>query len=160
MSIIKNIFDDDVKKRYVFENVIVKIYSNDIMFYIDVDLIYFDDDENVIKSHIKRMLNIIHKSVRSIRKLTLIKNELEIKIYNKEYFENIFTKKMMLFLFFLFIDDFKIYRNMYKTLKVFYWTFLSLLYWKRKKIVNVFILILNFHEVKIENLMNAITRNF
>ena len=120
MSIIKNIFDDDVKKRYVFENVIVKIYSNDIMFYIDVDLIYFDDDENVIKSHIKRMLNIIHKSVRSIRKLTLIKNELEIKIYNKEYFENIFTKKMMLFLFFLFIDDFKIYRNMYKTLKVFY----------------------------------------
>ena len=160
MSTIKNIFNDDVKKRYVFENVIVKIYSNDIMFHVDVDLIYFDNDENVIKSHIKKVLNIIHKSIRSIRKLTSTKNEFEIKMYNKKYFENIFTKKMMSFSFFLFIDDFEIYRNMYKTLKNFYWTFLSLSYWNWKKIVNVFILILNFHEIKIENFVNAITKKF
>ena len=93
MSTIKNIFDDDVKKRYVFENVIVKIYSNDIMFHVDVDLIYFNDDENVIKSHIKKVLNITHKSIRSIRKLTSTRNELEIKMYNKKYLENIFIKK-------------------------------------------------------------------
>ena len=66
------------------------------------------------------MLNIIHKSIRSIRKLTSTKNELEVKMYNKKYLENIFTKEMMSFSFFLFIDDFEVHRNMYKTLKVFY----------------------------------------
>ena len=54
MITIKNLFDDDMRKRFVFKNVIIKIYSNDIIFHVDVDLIYFNDDENVIKSHIKR----------------------------------------------------------------------------------------------------------
>ena len=122
MTTIKNIFDDDLRKRFVFENVIVKIYSNNIIFHVDVDLIYFDDDENVIneKSHIKKMLNIVYKSVRSIRKLISTKNEFEIEMYNKKYFESIFTKEIMSFSFFLFIDDFEVYRNMYKTLKAFY----------------------------------------
>ena len=102
MSTIKSIFDDNVKKRYMFENVIVKIYLNDIMFHVDVNLIYFDNDENVIKLYIKKILNIIHKSIRSIRKLTSIKNEFEIKMYNKKYFKNIFIKKNdVIFIFFI-----------------------------------------------------------
>ena len=122
ITTIKNILNDDMRKRFVFKNVIVKIYSNNIIFHVDVDLIYFDNDENVIneKLHIKKMLNIVYKLIRSIRKLTSTKNEFEIKMYNKEYFQSIFIKKMMLFSFFLFVDDFKVYRNMYKTLKIFY----------------------------------------
>ena len=56
-------------------------------------------------------------------------------------------------LYLLFIDDFEIYKNIYKALKVFYLIFIYLNYEKRKKFVNVFTLILKSYNVKLNNIM-------
>ena len=56
-------------------------------------------------------------------------------------------------LFFFFVNDFDVHRNMYKTLKAFYFILINLFYEKRRKLINVFILILKFYNAKIKNVI-------
>ena len=58
----------------------------------------------------------------------------------------------------LFIDDFEIHRNMYRALKAFYLIPACLNYQERRKLANVFTLLLGSHETKIENVMKAFSK--
>ena len=76
--------------------------------------------------------------------------------YNRENFE-IFAIYFHIFIsYFLFINNFKIYHNIYRVLKFFYLIFTYLNYEKRKKFENIFILFLDSHDEKI----NEIMKNF
>ena len=54
-----------------------------------------------------------------------------------------------------FINDFKMHKNIYKILKVFYLIFICLNYNERKKFVNVFTLTLRFYNAKLNNVIKT-----
>lgn len=83
----------------------------------------------------------------------LNKNELKEIYYNRKKLRNFFTRFDKSILYVLFIDDFDIYRNIYRALKKINLIFAYLLYKKRKKFVNIFISILNSHEIKLNNMI-------
>ena len=58
-------------------------------------------------------------------------------------------------LYFLFIDNFDIYRNIYRALKKFYFISTNLNYKERRKFVNIFILILESHDVTFEYIVKV-----
>ena len=58
----------------------------------------------------------------------------------------------------LFIDDFEVHRNMYRALKAFYLIFVYLNYQERRKLANIFILLLSSHGVKIENVIKVFSK--
>ena len=62
------------------------------------------------------------------------------------------------FSYFLFINDFEIYRNMYRALKTFYFISIYLFYEKRRKIVNVFILILNLYDINLKTIVKTFNK--
>ena len=55
----------------------------------------------------------------------------------------------------LFIDDFDVYRNMYRALKAFYLILACLDYQERRKLANIFTLLLNSYGAKIEKVVKA-----
>ena len=79
-----------------------------------------------------------------------------------QYFECKYIAKIfdnyISFSYFLFIDDFGIYRNMYRVLKAFYFILFYFSYEKRRKIVNVFILTLNSHDVNLKTIMKTFNK--
>ena len=58
-------------------------------------------------------------------------------------------------LYFFFINDFKMYKNIYKVLKFFYLIFIYLNYNERRKIINVFTLILKSYNAKLNNVVKV-----
>ena len=57
------------------------------------------------------------------------------------------------FLSYFFIDVFDVHRNMYRFLKIFYLIFANFFYEKRRKLTNVFILIFDFHDAILNNVV-------
>lgn len=57
------------------------------------------------------------------------------------------------------MDDFGIYRNVYRPLKAFYWTLLSLPYEERRKIANIFTLSLGLYGAEIDDIVRALATN-
>ena len=72
---------------------------------------------------------------------------MKIDYFDREYVEDFFSFFYILLLYFLFIDNFDIYRNIYRALKVFYFISTNLSYKKRRKLVNIFTLILKLYSV-------------
>jgi len=66
---------------------------------------------------IRRVFNVLKFNIRLLKK-----HYLKIEYYNRNYLINIFTGNIILLflLFLLFINDFGVYRNIYKVLKTFY----------------------------------------
>ena len=80
------------------------------------------------------------------------------KYFDKNYVIEVFDKSHIFLFYFLFVDDFDIHKNMYKSLKIFYFIFACLLYKKRWKIVNNFLLTLRFHDVNIKDVVEIIRK--
>ena len=81
------------------------------------------------------------------------------KYFDRERIQEIFDKFHFSFFYLLFIDDFNIHRNNYRILKAFYLTSITLFYQKRCKIINVFTLILESYDVKIDNIIAFIVKS-
>lgn len=69
-----------------------------------------------------------------------------------------FSFNFIFFVIFFFVNDFDVHRNMYRALKVLYFILINLFYEKRRKLINVFKLILNFYDVAIDNVIEVLTR--
>jgi len=69
-----------------------------------------------------------------------------------------YLANFIFFLYFFLIDNFEIYRNIYYILKIFYIIFDYFLYFKRKKLVNIFILILESYKVNIKNIIEIFSK--
>ena len=98
------------------------------------------------------------EKIRSLRHIHQTRDELKIEYFDKEYVVEVFNQFYVFFFYFLFVDDFEIHRNMYRFFKAFYLILICLFYKKRRKIINVFILILNFYDVDMKNVVEAIRR--
>ena len=83
-----------------------------------------------------------------------IRDELKMQYFEHKHIAKTFNNYIS-FSYFLFIDDFEIYRNMYHILKTFYFILICFSYEKRRKIVNVFILILNSHDVNLKTVVKV-----
>ena len=104
---------------------------------------------------IQKILNFKLFIIRSLYQLYSIHNELEIIYFNRDYLKIIIAKFFLYLLYLLFIDNFDIYKNIYRTLKIFYFISIYLNYVKRKKFANIFILFLRFYNVNIKNVIKA-----
>jgi len=114
----------------ILENKIIEIFFTIIRYYIDVYLNKKFDNEKDLKKRIylnnrffiRRVFNILKFNIRLFKKKYFFKKKLKVEYYNRNYLINIFTKNtVILFLLFLiFINDFGVYRNIYKVLKAFY----------------------------------------
>ena len=69
-----------------------------------------------------------------------------------------YLANFIFFLYFFLIDNFEIYINIYYILKIFYIIFDYFLYFKRKKLVNIFILILESYKVNIKNIIEIFSK--
>jgi hypothetical protein len=85
-----------------------------------------------------------------------IRGDLEVDYYGRESIEAFASTDELLsisLLFILFIDDFGIYRNMYRALKGFYITLAILGYEERRKPSNEFTLTLRPHSISIDDVI-------
>lgn len=108
--------------------------------------------------YIKKIININFKLICFIRRLYLTRVELKIIHFDREYIENYFVVIRFSFFHLLFIDDFEIHRNMYRVLKNFYFIFVNFQYYERRKIVNIFIVILESYNIAFKNVVDTITK--
>ena len=150
--------DYHAHELFILKNIHMKILSINIEYRIKVhqDRKYDFDDEQKYSDdrfYIRRILNVYFLIQRLLRKFHQIRNEFEINCYDRNYLKMFCTHSHVFFSYILFIDDFDVHRNMYRTLKAFYMISVCLSYKKRRIIANVFILILEFYEIKINDVV-------
>lgn len=126
------------------------------------------NDEDAVGNEgvfVARVLNILMLTVRPLRKLAPMRGELEVSYFGREYLEALVTPQALVsqssslflsLLYLLFIDNFGVHRNIYRALKAFYLIPAYLDYEERRKLANVFTLILGPYGAKIENVIGAI----
>ena len=120
---------------------------------IDIEKIYMND-----RYYVRRVLNQTSYRIRSLRHMHQTREELEIEYLNREYVAKVFSKSHTFFSYLLFIDDFEVHRNICRALKIFYLISVCLSYKKRRKIVNVFTLIVESHDVNLKNIVEVFDR--
>ena len=77
------------------------------------------------------------------------------KHFDRNYITKVFNNYIS-FLYLLFINNFNIYRNIYYTLKIFYFILIYLSYKEKYKIINIFILTLKSYKANFINVIEAI----
>ena len=156
--------NDDEDELFFVENINHLVSIDRILSHLNVafDRNYNDNDnENNWKTitkeiyQIKNIFNFTSKQLRSVRQLHSTRKKLKIIYFERQHFEIFFSISHTSFFYLLFIDDFDVHRNMYRVLKAFYLISICLIYEYRRKMINVFTLILSFHETKILNVMKA-----
>ena len=156
--------NDDEDELFLVENINHLVSIDRVLSHLNValDRNYNDDDnESNWKTftkeiyQIKNIFNFTSKQLRSIRQLHSTRKKLKIVYFERQHFEIFFSIFHTSFLYLLFIDDFDVHRNMYRVLKTFYLISTCLIYENRRKVINVFTLILNSHETKILNVMKV-----
>ena len=130
--------------------------SEHLFIYVNRDFDEKAKSNSLTDNYIRCVLNTTRCIIRLIRQLHQTCKELKMKYFKREKLSKVFDKSHVSFSYLFFIDDFEIYRNNYRFLKTFYFTSVDLSYKKRRKLINVFILILKSHEVNFENVIECI----
>ena len=93
---------------------------------------YFNKNKNTEKNknkyalfdggfYIRKVANIFKRFIRLLRKLHLTRKKLKVSYYKRNNLISFFLHlNTLFFLFFIFINNFGVYRNMYRAFKVFY----------------------------------------
>ena len=76
------------------------------------------------------------------------------KYFDRNYITKVFNNYIS-FLYLLFINNFNIYRNIYRTLKIFHLILIYLSYKEKYKIINIFILTLKSYKINLINIIEA-----
>lgn len=132
--------------------------------YIDnilLDYSTFADDDvldtEFLSSFIRRVVNTSTEEIRALRTSHPTRGELECAEYGRDYLvTNLVTELVTSLPLILFIDDFPVHRNMYRSLKAFYWIPASLPYHERRKIANVFTLTLGPHGADLKDVIRCL----
>ena len=130
--------------------------------------IYFDqeyNDENILIDisftnmfYIKKVFNYRFKFMRFVFRFNSTREKLKVSYFDREYIQNNFVNINIFLFYLLFINDFDVYKNMYKILKIFYLISANLTFYKRRKIINVFTFIFELHEIALKNVINVIAK--
>ena len=159
--------NDDEDELFLVENINHLVSIDRVLSHLNaaLDRDYSDDDnesnwKTITKEtyQIRNIFNFTSKQLRSIRQLHSTREELKIVYFERQHFEIFFSISHTSFFYLLFIDDFGVHRNMYRALKAFYLISTCLIYEDRRKVINVFTLILSFHEAKILNVVKVFFR--
>ena len=79
--------------------------------------------------------------------------------FDRKRLQAFVTKSHISLLYLLFINNFKIYKNIYRALKAFYLIFVYLNYQEKRKLINIFILLLSLYEIKIEKIIKVFNKS-
>jgi hypothetical protein len=77
------------------------------------------------------MHNISRQDFRFIDLLSFIRVKLKLQVFDREYLSSQLKQKIKSFSIIIFVDDFELYRNMYKALTNVYAVSVELFAWKR-----------------------------
>ena len=137
-------------------NIVLKNLKKDV--FIHRNQKYDEIEKNETKyinncHYIRKILHVKDFNVRFLRQLFQTCNKFKIIYFNREMLVEIFDKSHIFFSYFLFIDNFDVYCNIYRVFKTFYFISTYLFYKKRRKIVNVFTLTLNFYNVNFDEMI-------
>ena len=166
--------DDDIQNErelFVLEDVINELYEKHVLEQLlDVHLDYYyensvetedlNDIDSNVKDHVWVVRCIIHterRVIKSLNQLSSSREELEIKIYEHDYFVTSFIEGKCLSVSFLcFVNDFDLFRNMYQFLMKIYAILTEMMIRERIRRVNVFSLTLESHDVEFLDVIDAL----
>ena len=158
------IYDVKFYELFFVENVIIEFFVKVIQrrILIKMNKKYDDSEQNEQNFFddtyfIRKIVS--DNEIKSLRIMHQTFDELKIQHFDRKYVKKAFDKSHVSFSYFLFIDEFEIYKNMYRFLKTFYLISTALLYKKQRKIVNIFTFTLSSHETKIKNVVEIIRKS-
>ena len=165
--LLRDFEDENSHELIVIENSNFELSSSQLHSHLDIyiDRNYDDAKNESEKSYtderiyVKRVYNTSSKIIRSIARLHSTRAELKISHFDRDHVKRFFSQTHLSLLYLLFIDEFEVHRNMYRSLKAFYLIFANLSYEKRRKIVNVFTLTLESHDVALEDVVKIFFRD-
>lgn len=103
------------------------------------------------------IINTRKKIIWSINQSSSSREKLEIKVYEREYFvQNFVDEKCLSISFLCFVDNFDLFRNMYWSLMKIYAILTDMTVRERTKRINVFSIILDSHDAKFLDVVNAL----
>jgi len=111
---------------------------------------------------IHNVLNFEQKKLWSTTKLHSLQAELKITHYDQQYLKSfaLLIQQVLSISFLLFIDNFRIYRNIYQVMKTFYIISINLFYAKWWKIANTYTSILRLHNANSDDIINFFASEF
>jgi predicted small metal-binding protein len=114
---------------------------------------------DVTYSYSRRGRNNFATRFRFTDLLSSIRAKLKLQIFDREYFSSQLKQKIKSFSIIIFVDDFDLYKNMYKILTNVYVVSVELSAWKRQKNNNYYTTILDLHDCDFNNIMNCFHNN-
>ena len=161
--LLKNFEDENSHELIVIENSNFELSFNQLHNHLNIYINRnYDDAKNESEKlytderiYVRRVYNTSSKIIRSIVRLHSTRAKLKISHFDRNHVKRFFSQTHLFLLYLLFIDEFEIHRNMYRSLKAFYLIFANLSYEKRRKIINVFTLTLESHDVVFENVVKV-----
>ena len=165
--ILNELSDHEENELFLIKNLSIELSSRQILNHLDIflDREYDDNNDNEIvysddHFYIWCVVNLDWRIICSLQQTHPICGELKVTYFGQESLSTNFTQKSVCSLsMLLFIDDFRIHQNMYQALKTFYWISTCLSYSEQHKVVNVFTLSLEPHEVSVENVVKVFVKS-
>ncbi len=108
---------------------------------------------------INQMHNISRQDFRFTDLLFLIRAELKLQVFNREYLNSQLKQKIKSFSIIIFVDDFELYRNLYRSLMSVYVVSVKLLAIERQKSSNCYTITLDSHDCDFNDIMNCLCIN-
>ena len=104
---------------------------------------------------VRRIFNASKQIFRSLNQTHSIRKQFEFEQYIRKHFVDHFDQHVFVFSVFLFIliDEFDLYRNMYRTIMNMYLNFAAFFYRKKIRRINVLSLTLKFHDNNFSNVV-------
>lgn len=145
----------DFHELILIKNEIIEILVKDV---IKISNIAFERIFEIVFASVKirKIYNINLKQFRFVDKLTIIRIELEIEYYDRDALIQKLRFDIRSLSFTCFIDDFELYRNMYRTLIEIYLTSTSLNFQDRQRIKNVYLITLDSHDSILNDVMRSL----
>ena len=109
---------------------------------------------------IRRVYNRDSQKSRFVNQFRALRKKLEMKYYDREILVKKFHVNVLFLLFTCFIDDFDLYRNMYRNLCDIYFTSTTLNLKKRQRTRNLYSIIFEFHDSKLNDVVRFMTKRF
>lgn len=109
---------------------------------------------------IRRVYNRDFQKFRFVNQLRALKKELEVKYYDRKTFVKKLHVNVLSLLFTCFIDDFDLYRNMYRNLCDIYFTSTTLSLKKRQRIRNLYSMTFESHDSKLNDVVRLMKERF
>ena len=157
----------DDHKLFIIKNICIELKTHNIAHYLNIFInCHFSGSEkdNYIFSdkwyYIRYVVNTSQKTIYLLCQLTLTWEKLKIDHFKREHIIKMFTSLFILSLsLILFVDNFDVHRNMYCTLKAFYWISVNLSYKEQCKVTNIFTLSLRSHETDVREIVKVFIKN-